>query len=377
MYIKYLFVFLLQFYAKSCNMRLFMNIRLKEIASELDVSVSTVSRSLSNHPSVSSATQARVMRLAAQKGYYASRPTRSRKNSKNNKLLTLGVFIQDDGNKTAPRPMQNRLLVGMSVAAEEMGICLSFCYVPRQNLERISEPAFQPMGLREGLFAGVILIHQYPDEFICRLAERLPCIVMNNHTPGLPADYVGVDNSYAIGEIFNHLFSLGHRRIGFVGDEWNSSWLHVRFSGYIQALCQYGLPFDPELVEWDVGSSEEKAAALAQRIAEKPRRGITAWICENSVVGYDLLRRLTALGLRIPQDVSLTGFELVSRPDNNPGVTADYPQLTSLRAPFEELGAAAVQRLTERIKHPILPICRVLVQCELLKGLTTSNPPAQ
>ncbi|MFH1477822.1 MAG: LacI family DNA-binding transcriptional regulator [Verrucomicrobiota bacterium] len=354
-----------------------MNIRLKEIARELDVSVSTVSRSLSNHPSISSATQARVMRLAAQKGYYASRSIHSRKNSKNNKLLTLGVLIQDDENKVAQRPVQDRLLIGMSEAAEVIGTCLSICYVPLRNLERISEPAFQPMGLRENLFAGLILIHQYPEAFICRLSERLPCVVMNNHTPGLPADYVGVDNSHAIGEIFNHLFNLGHRRIGFVGDEWNSSWLHVRFSGYIQSLCRYGLPYEPEIVEWDVGRSEEKASALAQRMAAKTRLGTTAWICENSVVGYDMVRRLTALGLCIPQDVSLTGFEIVSRPDDYPGGPADCPQLTSLRAPFEELGAVAVQRLTERIRRPFAPICRMLLQCELIKGQTTAKPPAQ
>ena len=354
-----------------------MNIRLKEIAKELDVSVSTVSRSLSNHPSISSATQARVMRLAAQKGYYASRPVRNRKNSKNDKLLTLGVLIQDDESKMAQRPLQNRLLVGMSEAADVLGVCLSICYVPLRNLERISEPAFQPVGLRENHFAGLILIHQYPDAFIRRLSERLPCIVMNNHTPGLPVDYVGVDNSYAIGEIFNHLFNLGHRRIGFVGDYENSSWAHVRFSGYMQSLCRYGLPYEPAIVEWDVGSSEEKASALAQRLAGKTRKGTTAWICENSVVGYEMVRRLTALGLRIPQDVSLTGFELVSRPDNYPGVNTGSPELTSLRAPFEELGAAAVQRLTERVKRPISPICRVLLQCELIKGETTSNPPAQ
>jgi len=353
-----------------------MNIRLRELANELNVSVSTVSRSLSNHPSISSATQARVMRLAAQKGYYASGFVRSRKKSKNNKPLTLGVFIQDDEDKTAQRPMQSRLLVGMSEAAEALGVCLSICYVPLRNLERISEPAFQPVGLRENIFAGLILIHPYPEAFIHRLAGHFPCVVMNNHTPGLPADYVGVDNSYAIGEIFNHLFNLGHRRIGFVGDEWNSSWLHVRFSGYMQSLCSHGLPYEPEIVEWDVGSSEEKASALARRIAEKTRKGTTAWICENSVVGYDMLRRLTALGLRIPEDVSLTGFELVSRPDAYPLGPADCGQLTSLRAPFEELGAAAVQRLTERIKRPISPICRVLLQCELIKGQTTSHPPA-
>lgn len=314
------------------------------------------------------------MRLAAQKGYYASVFARK---SKNDKPLTLGVFIQDDEDKTAQRPMQNRLLVGMSEAAEALGVCLSICYAPLRNLERISEPAFQPVGLRENLFAGLILIHQYPETFIRRLSGHFPCVVMNNHTPGLPADYVGVDNSYAIGEIFNHLFNLGHRRIGFVGDEWNSSWLHVRFSGYMQSLCGHGLPYGPEMVEWDAGSSEEKTAALARRIAEKTRKGTTAWICENSVVGYDMLRRLTALGLRIPEDVSLTGFELVSHPDAYPGGPADCRQLTSLRAPFEELGAAAVQRLTERIKRPISPICRVLLQCELIKGQTTSHPPVR
>lgn len=340
-----------------------MSTSLHDIASRLDVSISTVSRSLSNHPSVNARTRAKVIELASRLGY---RPTRLSNRREQAKHLQIGVLIQTDAN---PRKAfsQSEFLAGMSAAAYELDVTMNVHTVAYADRERIAESRRQPLALREGLVAGAILIHRYPASTVEALSKKLPILTIHNQYAGLKLDVVGVANARSTGVLVDHLYELGHRRIGFVAwEDPAASWYQERLAGYIQAMTRLGLPYDPSVVV-PFRTTDARDDVHAEEIARKTVEGVTAWACTNDTVGYALSRALQKRRMVIGRDVSLTGFDAEPAPEG-------CVSLTSMRENFQDVGAEAIRRLVRRIRDPLAPRCEVLFACELVPGGSTSAP---
>lgn len=336
---------------------------LQDIANELDVSISTVSRSLSNHPSVNAETRAKVIELASRLGYRAARTNHRQVQSKH---LQIGVLIQTDLN---PRLAfgQSEFLAGMSAAAYELDVAMNVHTVPLADRERIVEPQHQPIALREGLVSGAILLHHYPHKTVEALAKQVPLLLIHNQYPGLELDVVGVSNARSTQKLVKHLHEFGHRRIGFVcWEDPTESWFQERLSGYMQALMQLGLPYDPSLVVPYRPASVENESNT-DTVVRMIERGVTAWACANDTTGYALSQNLAARGITVGRDVALTGFDAEPTPEG-------CVPLTSMRENYREVGAEAVRRLVRRIRDPLTPQCEVRFPCELVVGGSTKPP---
>jgi signal transduction histidine kinase/DNA-binding LacI/PurR family transcriptional regulator/ActR/RegA family two-component response regulator len=191
------------------------------------------------------------------------------------------------------------------------------------------------------LVQGWVLIHD--SEGLEQLArQRLPFVTVATHVPGLERPAVLADNFGGTRGAVRHLIAHGHRQIAYVGNCEQPS-LRARLDGYRAALEEAGIPFDPQRV-----------VALSDDMEAQGRHGIQRLLelgmpCTAIVTGTDrnafgLLPSLRAAGYRVPEDIALVGFDDLSQSQFT------QPPLTTVRTRFDELGAAAAQRLIDQLE---------------------------
>jgi LacI family transcriptional regulator len=150
------------------------------------------------------------------------------------------------------------------------------------------------------------------------------------------------------------LVSLGHRQIGFLhwrypaGGHWGSH----RYAAYAAALAAQGLDLNPDHVLNIHASAPDypTPAAIAARVAALSRKksGPTAWICAADHQAFALAADLAPLGIQVPRDLSLAGFDGQATPAGLPAIATD-------RVPYEDIGASSVARLISRMLEPTSP----------------------
>jgi LacI family transcriptional regulator len=174
-------------------------------------------------------------------------------------------------------------------------------------------------------------------------ATRTPCVLVDR-TPDPSFDQVGVDNSEAMRALVGRVAELGHRRIGYVGGAAGFETTLERVAGYRAALADFGLPDDPCLL--DVGHAAVASAAVAaHRMLARADRP-SALVTGNNLTTIGAMSAVRALGLRIPADLSLAGF------DDFEWAGLFEPRLTLVAQPVVEIGQRAAFLLMERIAAP-------------------------
>ena len=341
---------------------------MRTIANKLNISVSTVSRALRRVPGINAETRAQVFQTAAQLGYRLPKSYRpDALDSK--KLQHIGVLIE-----TPEAHLPAPYLTGMSEASMVLNASLVIHYVKPEHCDKILNPAYQPRAMQSGLLSGMVLIFRWPTDIVREFSRMLPTVSITHQYTGVDLDTVGIDNFGGIAMLVRRLHELGHRKIGFVGRCGELHWSSVRFGAYVAALTNLGLEFRPE---WVVDVDTEHLTYLhlgADQYAEQVARliddGVRAWICVAEPVGWRLHSWLTARNIRVPEDVSITGFH---RPDTAP---LSEPSLTSVTASYQAMGAAALKRLLYRIQNPAESTRTILFPCHLYDGDSVGKPPA-
>lgn len=177
-----------------------------------------------------------------------------------------------------------------------------------------------------------------------------PLLMLDRRYPELGVDFVGVDNTKATQELVAHLIARGHRRIAyFLGLEWPTSTAQERLHGYEQALRLAGLPWDPALVVHPIGAPGDPftpavVAAVQRLLALPTNQRPTALCCLNDATALEVLRVLRSEGLRVPEDIALTGF------DDLPYAAHLEVPLTTVAQPREQLGSTGARLLIDRIE---------------------------
>ena len=193
----------------------------------------------------------------------------------------------------------------------------------------------------------------------------MPLVVVDNSLPLLPYSTVTMDNRSAIFSAVAHLAEQGHRRIGFLYNAMPSNNDRERRRAYEDALKFYGIPFEEELVYSvfpTMDGAMESVTAMLRQGQGFPR----ALIGNNDSIAFGALRAFQEAGLRIPEDISITGF------DGLPLSSISQPPLTTVNVPCSELGAWAVRLLHEIIKGRCTSSCKIQVETELIpRGSTT------
>lgn len=308
---------------------------MQDVADQAGVSRTTVSFVINNVPNanIPQETQDRVWAAVEALDY---RPNALARGLRAQRTHTIG-FISDD---VATTPYAGRIIQGAQDLAWDNGNIILL--VNTGNNQEMKQAAVDVMLERQ--VDGIIYATMYhrevhpPDTIRKVPAVLLDCFVADASLPSIvPDEVLGAQHAT------EHLLARGHRRIGFINDKAPVPARHGRLAGYRQALATAGIPFDPDLVVEgsSVQSGGYECAMQLMRRAERP----TALFCYNDRMAMGVYDALRKLGLAIPDDVAVVGF------DDQQIIAAHlYPALTTMRLPHYEMGQWAVRHLLHLIE---------------------------
>lgn len=300
-------------------------VTIKAVAEAADVSIATVSRVMSGNASVNADLVERVRKAAAMLGY---RPNAAAQRLASGVSETLGVVVPNLAN-----PYFYDILKAMNVAAAADGYQM---IIADANEDPDEELRLSHNLLRQA--DGLVLVSpRMPVASLRLLAQETAHVLLVNRVAlgvGLPT--VAVDNYSAMLEICGHLAVLGHRRVVYLAGP-SMSWQQIERQRAVKQAVAFGLQVEtvPAGSTIDAGH-----AAVDSALALKP----TALVSFNDLVAFGALSRLTELNLRVPTDISLTGF------DDIPFAAYASPSFTTAVSPQAELGSCAWRAMRQMIQ---------------------------
>ena len=320
--------------------------RLAEIAKLAGVSASTVSRTLTRPELVAERTRGRVMNAVEATGF---RPNELARSLKQQESRSIGLVVTD------LNPFHATLVKAVQDTAEqnELNVIL-FTSDDSESREREAL-----LTLRSHMPQGLILIPTAHTRQHQRLLQGLSVVELDRES-GLEGTHtIQVKNHQGALEAVRHLTKLGHRRIGAIFGQQHISTARARFEGYVQALQEAGLAYDEALIRYgnDLEASGRAAAlSLLEDVAQRP----SALFISNHEMTVGAIIALRRLGMRIPGDLSLVGF------DDSRLMMLHEPPISVVAQPTYELGVRACQVLVQalggsrepqhvRLEAPFLP----------------------
>lgn len=330
---------------------------IKEIAKEAGYSVGTVSRVLNNHPDVSEKARTRVMEVVEKYHF------RLNSNAKHLKQQTnSGIAIIVKGTR-------NMLFANMVESLQRLikakGYACMLYYIGEDEHE--VEQALQVC--RERLPMGILFLGSNMENFRERFQEvEIPCVLVTNPAAALDFENLSsvcVDDKAAAEKAIEHLIALGHRKIGVLGGEIkHSNPAKSRFEGCLNAFKKNEIEFDVEKqFESSYFTMEGGYSAMEQLLDRTP--DITAVFAMSDVTALGAIRAAKNRGLRVPEDISVIGFDGIEM--------GQYlvPKLTTIEQPSEELAARCVEILHQCIQENAPAINEKVPFC-FVKGESTA-----
>jgi DNA-binding LacI/PurR family transcriptional regulator len=300
---------------------------IKDIARIARVSHPTVSRALQNSPLVNAKTAAKIRKIAEDAGYRASAVARG---LVTRRTKTIGLVVT-----TVNDPFAGEVALGIEKAANEHGYSV---FLANSDAEPERERRMVQTFAEQRVDGIVVTSSRVGAEYLPMLADLMvPIVLVNDQYPGEFMHSVMIENVQGSRAAAEHLIALGHRRIAYVGDRSGYHSDTERLSGYKEALAAAGIAFAPELAVKGDGRTaaaiEAVNALLA--LAEPP----TAICCYNDMTALGAMRAIAARGLRVPDDISVTGFD-----DLFFAEYLDVP-LTTVHQPMRHMGQMAMENL--------------------------------
>lgn len=312
-----------------------------EVAEAAGVSVATVSKVINDRYGVAAATSVRVKAVISELGYESSLIARSLRSHRTN---VIGVLVADI------EPFSAELLKGVARAIKPSGYELIVYSGGGHGLDHAGWERRNVSRLCGTLTDGVILVTPTVDD----VGEAGLIVAVDPHAGPSSLPNVHADNLVGAITATEYLIGLGHRRIGFLGGRPDLESARMREQGYLEALATAGIDFDADLVRvggYELDTSIEPARQLLDR-AEPP----TAVFAANDLSAIETMNVARSLGLSVPDDVSVIGF------DNIPESALTDPPLTTIDQSIQTMGEEAVGLLvdllngvTDRPQHVVLP----------------------
>ncbi len=308
---------------------------LSDLAEQLQVSVSTVSRALRGKPGASPKLARDIRDLAASVGY---RPNAVARSLSTGQTFTLTVVVRDLHN-----PYYARVLSGIydGATGEGYNVQLQLIRVPG-DVSRLWEHVAE--GRTDGLVIALPGDYVMYRDFLRSLAAAHLPVVLYGPTFAPFVDSVGVDYVQAGRMAVDHLHQLGHRRIAHLSTPDLDGTDRTRLAGFRQALREHELDCRKGWIIPGTGTQRDGYRAMQRLLKEKDLP--TAIVCHNDLVAIGAMGALREAHLAVPEDLSLVGFDNIEE-DNYLAV-----KLTTVDQPAEQIGAKLVEVLLGRIADP-------------------------
>lgn len=329
-----------------------MRITIKDVARDAGVSMNTVSRVLNDRPDVNPETRRRVQRTIETLGY---RPNALARSLLQRRSRTIGHVVPNYANPNVARQLQ---------AVQDTMTAAGYTVISFDTQERPATQRMALQALEEKVADGLIMTPvSSRDDALGRLSSRIPLVLTNREVLGLDVDRVVSDNILGARLAIEHLISLGHRTIGYITSDRQVSTVEDRLTGYRQALEAADLPVEAELMV-RVDASIEAATVATRRMFEL-RPDVTALFVYNDFMAVGVLSTLLEMGLRVPNDIAIVGFDDI--------VYAPYLRvpLTTVSQQTDAIGQTAAQLLIARMEDPSRAPQRIVLEPHLVVRAST------
>ena len=323
---------------------------LQEVARAAGVSMSTVSRAISRPDMVHAETRQRVEAAVRELGYRPSRVARRLRVAQGLSDL-VGLVIPD---------LQNPFFADLARGVEDVAARHGYTVLIGNSDESVEKETRYLNVMTAEAVDGIILPPSCEGRSAAVDLARagVPLVCVDRRLDRAKVDTVLVDNVRGALEATEHLIALRHRRIGYLEGKQGVSTTRERLEGYRSALARHSIADDPALV-LSGDSRPESARLLTTELLQSAGRP-TALLVGNGMMTIGALEAIHALGLRIPEDVAVIGY------DDMPWARALTPALTVVRQPGYELGSRAMELLRQRIREPERSITTVMLQPDLV-----------
>jgi LacI family transcriptional regulator len=339
------------------------NVTIVQVAREAGVSIQTVSRVINNRYDVAANTRQRVQDAILRLGY---QPNAFARGLASKRSRTLGLVTHDFNDH-----FFTQVVTGAEEEAHQRNY---FCMLGSSNCSMDEMPKYLSL-LTERHVEGVVLAREGgPDELeqINRIAmEGTPFVVVGFHRDGQVFSSVDINNFDGGRRATECLLQYGHQCIACITGPIRTQSAQDRLSGYKAALEQAMLCFDPSIVvEGSYGNSSFGSGYHGMKKLLETNPNITAVFVQNDRMGVGAISALQQAGLRVPDDISLIGY------DDTPEAEFSSPPLTTVRQDTIKLGTLAVQILLRHIEDTNLAPEQVLLDTELVWRESVTWPRA-
>lgn len=335
---------------------------LATIARQAGVSAPTVSKVVNGRDDVAPETRARILAALEQAGYQS--PMQRRAAADSGAVIEVVIDVLDSAYTIQ---VLNGILQFAAAAEVEVLVSVTGQAVPGRHAP---ERRAQRM-LEEGRAGMIVVTSAFSEDQLHAFRRRqIPVVVIDPLNPP-SADVVSVGaTNWAGGKAATeHLLGLGHRRIAYIGGIERSECNQARLHGYMAALMAAGVDVDPKYVVAGGRFRTESGVAGLREVLELDPRP-TAIFAASDTIALGVLSEARRHGIRIPEDMSLIGFDGTNQGEQS------VPSLSSVAQPLEEMGRAALRSLLRQVRGEVLDSHRVELATQLIVRESTAPPAA-
>lgn len=319
-------------------------ITLQKIADSLGASRTTVWKVFSGQDGVSEDLRNKIIAKAQELDYKFPENFRTAQNSSSEPPVNIAVAVCRPETSIFWMTIIHQIAKELSLH----NVNLIYTYLPSS----VGGNYILPASLTNGSTHGIIIINVYNEQLLRLLAASpVPKVFLDTSTAvpssELHGDLILTENRNSISKITEHLIKKGRKSFGFIGDINYAQSNHERFEGFSRTLLQHGLPVNPELIlthSIGIDTYKEEIGAFLDTLPSMP----DAFICANDYVACILMQLLLKRGLRIPEDIALSGFDA-----NTENPLAE--SMTTVQVFNQNIGFRLALQILYRIKYPNVP----------------------
>lgn len=324
-------------------------VTIKDVANHAQVSPATVSRVINDQPHVAEHIRERVLQAITDLNYRPNR-TAQRLRAANSHLM--GVILSDIKN-----PFYTLVLSGVENILAHKGLSVLIC---NSNTDQARENDFIRLMLAEGVAGLIVAPTQETSEVLAEAVKNgLPLVIIDRRMTRPKTDIVLADNQNGAQLAIQHLLQLGHRRIAIVNGPQHLTSGRERYAGFLEAMAEAGAVVDDRLVRF--GDYQLDSGYTLTRDLLSQSKPPSALFIANNLMTIGALNAIHELGVRIPTDIAVIGF------DDLPWAASLNPPLTTVGQPAFDIGVHAAELLLNRMEFPNRPARTVVLGTELIQ----------
>ncbi len=325
---------------------------IKDISKLSGCSITTVSRALNNYSDISKVTKEKILKICEEHGYT---PSSLGRNLSTKRTYTIGIIFQEETELGLTHPYFSELLNAFKIEVEKKGYDILLIG------KRIGDRTHSYVKhAKQKSVDGVIVLSSFPEETEIQeiMNSDIPKVFMQSKIENQSCFYS--NNKKAIRDIMDHLYDEGHRKIGFIAGDIHTLDGHDRYDGYKKSLAKFNLVFREEYVKFGENYSFEQGRNCANDYYNLGNDMPTAIVCSSDTLAVGCMRTLLDLGVKVPSEVAVTGFDNISLSE------FIRPALTTINQNKRGLAKQATEWLIHNIENKTNEVKHSIVECDMI-----------